>query len=468
MRSFGFAALAAITVAALGCSRQNPEFCCSDPTSCGNSGTDVGVTGCTDPDRPLCDDLGVFGPPRTCVADIGGECSTPTDCTNAERPFCVDNRCVQCEDGDPGDVCGNPMPACGTGNLCARCEDFNDCTSDSGGPACFDGQCVACASGGDCRVATAPVCDPVAHECRGCVADSECGTDGVCDRDAGSCVLTGDILYVEAGGTGTDCQPATPCGTITAALLIAGPRRTIKVGMGTYMESLPPVTGGSQIRIHGAGPDLTTIQSAGATTIARVDGGARLTLEAVRLTGANSTPAVTCSGAHLTMRRVVVIDNAGGGARIQTCSMDLVNNVFARNGSASTAFGGLSLIELTAPTVFAHNTVVANSAAVGNVAGVSCSTLAITVDLDASIFHNNASSQVTAEPRCPVRRSILRGVTPVNGNLDMDPMLDGTYHLMAGSPAIDLATGAAVTTYDLDGQARASAGPTDSGADERP
>lgn len=48
-----------------------------------------------------------------------------------------------------------------------------------------------------------------------------------------------------------------------------------------------------------------------------------------------------------------------------------------------------------------------------------------------------------------------------------DPMLDGTHHLMAGSPAIDIGVATDAPATDRDGDARPSGGGYDVGADER-
>ncbi len=55
----------------------------------------------------------------------------------------------------------------------------------------------------------------------------------------------------------------------------------------------------------------------------------------------------------------------------------------------------------------------------------------------------------------------------VSGNLEGDPLLDATYHLGAGSPAMDAGTATEAPPDDMDGDARPKGAAVDIGADER-
>jgi hypothetical protein len=55
-----------------------------------------------------------------------------------------------------------------------------------------------------------------------------------------------------------------------------------------------------------------------------------------------------------------------------------------------------------------------------------------------------------------------------SNDLDADPQLDATYHLMAGSPMIDAGTATEAPATDIDGDARPNGGGIDIGADESP
>ena len=72
---------------------------------------------------------------------------------------------------------------------------------------------LGCVNGGGCTAATQPICDPVDHVCRGCVADSECS--GACSEFDGQCVPSGQAIYLSSIGTdGGNCTETAPCKTL--------------------------------------------------------------------------------------------------------------------------------------------------------------------------------------------------------------------------------------------------------------
>ncbi len=463
-----------LTLSAACGTRRDPDFCCTNATSCGASGVDVPLTACTDPAAPVCDDNGDVGPPRTCIADTGGSCAAPGDCQDPTRPYCIDNRCVQCEDGDAQDDCANPSPACSaTTHLCVPCGGAADCAGDPGGPVCVGGSCVECDDATDCPLATAGVCDPQANACRGCIADDECAS-GVCNRDAGTCAATADVLYVELNAAGTACTQSAPCGTLAQALAIAGDH-TIKLGAGLH-RGTAAISGGRAITLHGAGVDQTTLDyfaTVPGAEFLTVTSGAALTLEGLRLTGAPPTaPAVRCDNATVAAFRVHIDGVGQGGVAINRCSFSLVNTAITRCGSATSTFGAVSLTNLTsAQTVrFEFNTLIGNSASGANVAGVACALLSRPVPLTSSIvFGNDRADSVPVgdDSDCTVTHSVI-DVTPAAAtNTDVAPGLTAPgFRLPAGSSAEGRADPAATVGYDIDGEGR-GAGPHDSGADER-
>lgn len=469
-------ALCALTLslqAACG-TRRDPDFCCTNATSCAASGVDVAVTACTDPAAPVCDDNGDNGPPRTCIADTGGSCAAPGDCMDPSRPYCIDNRCVQCQDDDAMGDCTNPTPACSaTTHLCVPCGGPADCAGDPGGAICVGGSCVECADATNCPLATAGVCDPQTHACRGCVADDECASR-VCNRDAGTCAAVADVLYVELTGTGTACTQAAPCGTLAQALAIPGDH-TIRLGVGLH-RGTATISGGRAITLHGAGVGQTTLDyfaTVPGAPFLTVDSGGELTLEGLTLTGAPpSAPAVRCVDATVASYRVHVDGIAQGGFAITRCSFALVNTAITRCGSATSNFGAVSLFDLTsAQSVrFEFNTIIGNSASGANVAGVACAQLSRPVPLTSSIIFGNDradSVPVGGDDDCTVTHSVIDVTPPAATNTDVAPGLTApAFHLPAGSSAEGRADPAATTGYDIDGEPRVGS-PHDSGADER-
>lgn len=469
---------AGLVVALAACgTRANPDFCCSDLASCRSSGTDVQPVTCDDPVKSFCDDQGQYGAPRTCIADpISNECDAPADCTNPDRPFCIGNHCVQCEDGL---TCDNPAPACNpTTHLCGPCMGPADCAGELAGTQCLAGACVECAGAADCTSVAEPVCEPSDHTCRGCRVDDECAS-AVCDRSAGTCTAEADVLYVAAGATGTTCTKAAPCGTIGAALVLAGTSRTIKIGPGTYTEALI-VNTARTIRFHGSGARVTggTVVSAPGSNVHvfAVSGGATVTIDDLVVTNANGVSApngIRCTDATIAVRRTLVDTNPGGGIGITRCNFELTNDIITRNGGPSSLFGGVSLSELLAGTSasFQFNTVARNAAPAGSVAGVACNQINITIGLDSSIIYDNGAAgdpEYGPAGQCMPHHSVLGDgsvpATNVNTNPGFVSLADA--HLVATSPVAGLADATATLDHDLDGDLRPQGGARDPGADE--
>ncbi|MEZ4401690.1 MAG: choice-of-anchor Q domain-containing protein [Kofleriaceae bacterium] len=466
-------ALLVFALSAVACgTRRDPDFCCSTEESCAATGTEVGLTACTDPAAPVCDDDGVLGAarPRTCIPDIGGTCSVQPDCTTAERPYCVDNRCVQCKVGDAANDCTGTTPTCSpTTNLCVACGGAADCIGEPGGAVCDPGTgaCVECNDAADCTDPSRPVCE--AHACRGCALDDECASL-VCDRDSGACAPADQVLYVDGAAApgNTACTRAAPCATITAAIAAAaGGDRTIRVAAGTYAGALAVTAG--HLTIHGAGYQTTTITSAAAATVAVT--GATVDLEDVTVTGQlNTTVGVTCTAnGALRLRRAWIRDNTGGGVSVNACGFDAVNTVITSNGGTGSSFGGALITALTTahPVRFEFNTVAFNTSG-SLIKGVSCSAVPVGgVRIRSSVVWSELGAGAVGS-ECVVERSIVSAaVTGTDNIVTASPGLTAiTGRPMAGSAAIDHGDPASTVTADIDGVARGAA--PDSGAYELP
>ncbi len=169
------------------------------------------AAGCVLEDRAVAPDGGADGGPF-CIdcPDDTPICNEPTgecvQCTPSESgecdgdtPFCGPAlTCVACL-GDAD--CRNPMAArCNEMNECAACTNGAQCDGVDGFPdsanACSDdGLCVECTPETEMTTCSNDVsCDPATNtctettrgsleECESCVADSECGDEGVASGD---------------------------------------------------------------------------------------------------------------------------------------------------------------------------------------------------------------------------------------------------------------------------------------------
>lgn len=76
-------------------------------------------------------------------------------------------------------------------------------------------------------------------------------------------VHAADTLFVAAGGTGTTCTEADPCGRIQQAVDRAAAGDHIVVRTGTYVENVTIPVGKNGVTLSGRGHDKTAVQSAG-------------------------------------------------------------------------------------------------------------------------------------------------------------------------------------------------------------
>ncbi len=212
-----------------GCDTTNADNCTGRACRCGGGRPCAAPTPVCDPaasgscvecarnvhcqglaERPVCD-VGA----RICVP-----CLDDQQCDGA-RPECVDRACVECDpapaEGDEAayrcDEAGD-APICVSG-ICRACEVHRDCADRPGDfDYCVDGRCRPCDPEGDlgCADPAAPICDPEATTCRGCLERAECNENLApavaiqeCAPD-GRCV--GCVPLADDGTPNLGCAPA--------------------------------------------------------------------------------------------------------------------------------------------------------------------------------------------------------------------------------------------------------------------
>jgi len=477
--------LLAAAVVLAGCTKPNPNACCTTSDQCMLVGLSQ-VTDCSAPD--VCNEVGA------CVAP---QCTTSADCSSPDAPYCV-------------------------GQLCTMACIANDnCNGLAGTPYCSGGACVACTDAAQCS-GNAPVCDATSHSCRGCSTDGECQST-VCLAATGVCADAADVIFVSSTGTDAGgCDASAPCATLGYAFSQVMPQRSIihilgdsySVGSGAveldvtvYIDgstthvtraSTGPVftlstgstgtvtlgdmiignTGTNMQSVSVSGPNLGVISLYGVSLLApfAINAGALSIDESNITAGAVSTCAM--SSGTLDLRRsqltsgldtsscgVTMVGNTfrpamspavhitGGLARIE-------NNVFASSDSTAT---GISINAQTGSTV-RFNTFF-NSSGVDQMGrAVDCNATSTTT-VTSNIFAWHSSNPA----RCSTQFSLFDevsgtqpGTSNMSGNVASffnDPA-HGDLHLAPSSPAIGHGEPGLLST-DLEGHPRPAPQGTD-------
>ena len=463
--------LSALSFGLVGCTKDNPAFCCSTVESCATAGVSTLATCNGAGSRPVCDDIGDFGPAHTCIPDpTAPACEGTGDCTTPQRPVC--------DTGDTG--------------TCVGCDGASDCTRFAGRNMCHptSGACVECTSPAHCTAASAPVCG-VDGTCRGCDADAECSS-GVCDEGGGACVAEDDIIYVDRGGNGTLCTRTMPCAAFAVATpLLGGTRNFIVVAAGDYMENVVldskvATVVGPGASLHPAVFDVPAMLVLNASTVrvegmrlysaggnangdgircaAPVSGNPSIALIGVRIDGnvGFGIDATTCA---VTISASSITGNTGGGVSVADGSFDITNTFVTGNG-ANTPFGGVRLSNNATSSVFAFNTVADNIAGAGLPKSLLCMAVG-QQPIANNIFFSGDQTQVQ-QTNCNLEFNLsnmgLGGATNITGS---PTFVGGTdYHLVLASEGVDDADPAATLGVDYDGHTRPQGTRRDIGADE--
>jgi len=463
-------------VASGGCTKANPNQCCTDQADCNAKGIPV--------DMQCGDGLVCRG--NQCIAEV---CTSSADC-DLSAPFCVDTSCM------------------------ATCAADNQCPGNGGSAEnvyCVSGACVTCRDAMDCPSA-APICNM--GSCRACAADTDCSS-GACDLDAGTCIAETSIAYLSpTGSASSDCSKADPCSLARALVVVDVTRPNLKLTGGSYTGNLQ-FTGTFGLNVYGPGTlsYFISIQSAGGTLrlrdldiagsltcAASTSNTAKPTLDAERVTvttdGQNGLPfssdqcivrlvdvAVTLTGLGTAM---FVEGYAGSGGTMATfdrvrlsggdpginlrdqSTLTVTNSIFVNQGTTNgaiqlqTGTGGNETGSVSFSTFYnsllkcpASNTVLtsSNNIFVNESSGAPANTVTGTA---CSHTYDLIKPQAAA-----VGATNLLGMDPRFVNAAM-----GDFHLMTGSPAIDAADPAATLTSDYDGTARPQGSARDIGAFE--
>ncbi|HMR09901.1 MAG TPA: choice-of-anchor Q domain-containing protein, partial [Polyangiaceae bacterium] len=132
----------------------------------------------------------------------------------------------------------------------------------------------------------------------------------------------------------------------------------------------------------------------------------------------------------------------------------LINNIFAA-GTGGARFGVYE-VKVTSPSVrAAHPETLQNNLFF----------LPSPTAQDALYHYWNGSTTSLKKTDAEVN-ALAAQLGPVSGNLSADPLVDATYHLQAGSPAIDKGIAADAPALDFEGEARPKGTAHDIGPDE--
>jgi len=456
-----------------GCTKQNPQACCTDATDCMNVGLPTGT---------VCDD-GLLCRGNRCVEET---CSGTGDC-DTTAPYCVKTDEGRCSETCTGD---------------SQCPGFGQTDS---GKFCVSGACVQCRVGmNDCPV-DAPLCSPEG-QCVACVAHADCAT-GVCA--GGACAMEDEIAYVSTNGSpASDCTPTSPCNTIDRAQLVVPPRKYILIEQGTYSStSALTITGVRWLIGKGSVRPVLTRSTDGPIVV--VAGTVDAKLEHLEVFGARgtTTPAghgIECHSpgapklelvdvlsrmnavdgfnglgcmAQITrsqfsdnaqygisngegsssIDRSTIINNGFTGVFVDAGLHTVTNSVIARNRG-----WGVDLYSTSNGSRVEFSTIVDNGSA-NLYGGVMCNLVGVSAAWPSNIIARNPGSQTVGPCVYPNSIVIDTDIAPLKFVRPDAPPYD--YHIQAGSIAIDAGTVSTIKT-DFDGEARPFGAGTDVGADE--
>ncbi len=290
------------------------------------------------------------------------------------------------------------------------------------------------------------------------------GTSFLTNQRAVQCSGATCELYgasIVGGEFGVRCEGGGECDVVSSMIL-----NTTAQGLGAIAGSLLTVDGST---VTDSGLSGILSQNANLVVLrSTIDGSGTATV----------SPGIQCNGGTCAIQRTRVTGSSGAGISVADVSdFAIENTAVLENGTASAGVplnGGivLSPTTATATQLFAHNTIFANRAGPGEIAGVRCGMTTIAN----SIIWGNDGADVTFGG-CYVIDSDVED-TAITGerNISMDPMFMSItpgavdIHLTQLSPCVDAAPPMTGVVEDIDGDVRPATVGTnaDMGADERP
>lgn len=460
----------------VGCTRPNPNVCCTSAEDCASIGVD-------DPERLCAEGL-------ACVENHCEVAACSTQVCGAAAPVCdiTLDTCGPCTNNDQCDQFASTSVCNEQSGACVSCIETADCAS-----GVCDGStnaCVECLANSDCPV-DKPICND-AHTCGSCALDSDCPSSA-CDN--GKCVPESEVYYVSTSNAidTNPCSRAAPCATLQhAATRTSAAQENIVVLPGSYSNNRldlgSSVTNAPRVVIHATGAQFS---ATGGEFSQFTNNETELVVIGAYVATGNGT-AVYCGTGPCTVSHVTIqhqfgvhagskttildseIEGEYGGISMGSGTLHLERSVIRGDdpiGAGSgiveiintVISGGPTVVDLpTATGTIRFSTIVGGGATGNGPRGVNCHQ---GLTISDSIVWTPGTAQVPISGGCAVTTSIA-GPVPVGGGLNMDPLFVGLadFHLKPTSPAKDMASSGPST--DFEGDPRPSGSGWDIGADE--
>jgi hypothetical protein len=422
--------------------------------------------------------------------------------------------------------CIEVVPICDTEQgTCRGCALDEECLArDPQSPICAqDGRCGECASDPNCTDPLRPICDQGTLTCRGCQAHGECAST-VCDIGASTCVDPALVVYVSSMGsfaTGCGAQ-STPCRSINDGLALVGFERPYLRLTGTFNERLP--LSGKPFRVIGEGAtlDLTPVDFDPDIAGVTVNQNAQVEIDGLRVTNLSVGGGIDCNQGELTLRQVTVDSNEGAGVNASECPLNIQesrifgnsqrgvnafttsgagsvviersliadnyrggidsnitpilirNNLILRNSNLGEYEGAIRLRGGGGNAFITYNTIVGNMVNENYIGIIGCASAVLSSNIIwGNMYPPSADVDQTIIGCNEVRNNFSDSVLENKPqNYLGDPLFvqaaDDDYHLMPGSPALDLGEPELANLLDYEGKPRPQGAGPDIGALEAP